>query len=60
MSPEDEPVRFIPAPPFPEMTFLAPDAVPPITLFDALLRFTAEKLLGTALVPAAFVPTKLP
>ncbi len=43
---------------FPEITLPAPEAVPPIVLFDAVMSTPSP--LGTGTVPAAFVPMKFP
>ena len=61
--------RLIPLAPLPEMILRAPGAVPPIVLPDALLMSTPPALLlegempglfGTADIPLASVPMKLP
>ncbi len=49
-----------PLPVFPEMTFPAPALVPPIVLLDAPDSISIPAALGTAAVPAALVPIKLP
>ena len=48
-----------PIEPFPEITFRAPAAVPPTVLF-AVPRETPWPVFGSAPVPAAFVPIRLP
>ena len=45
--------------PFPEMTFRAAAVVPPIVLVFPLI-WMPNHLFDTAVVPAAFVPTRLP
>ena len=46
--------------PLPEMRLPAPAVVPPIVLAFELLACTPPLALGSAAVPAAFVPMRLP
>ena len=50
----------IPSPPLPEMTLPSPVFEPPIKLPDAKNNLTPVPVFGTAAVPAALVPMKLP